>query len=67
MGRIRKSNTLSGIFMRYVLVMIGALFTFGVCTLLIFNILVNTGIIYAANYAERKINEAYDLIQARMK
>ena len=63
MGRIRKSNTLSGIFMRYVLVMLGALFTLGVCTIFIFNILVNTGIIYPANYTERKINEAYDLIQ----
>ena len=64
MGRIRRSNTLSGIFMRYVLVMLGALFTWGVCTILIFNILVNTGSIYPANYAERKINEAYDLIQS---
>ena len=64
MGRIRRSNTLSGIFMRYVLVMLGALFTLGVCTILIFNILVNTGSIYPANYAERKINEAYDLIQS---
>ncbi len=64
MGGIRRSNTLSGIFMRYVLVMLGALFTLGVCTILIFNILVNTGIIYPANYAERKINEAYDLIQS---
>lgn len=50
--------------MRYVLVMLGALFALGVCTILIFNILVNTGIIYPANYAERKINEAYDLIQS---
>ena len=50
--------------MRYVLVMLGALFTLGVCTILIFNILVNTGSIYPANYAERKINEAYDLIQS---
>lgn len=64
MGGIRKSNTLSGIFMRYVLIMLGALCTLGVCTILIFNILVNTGIIYPANYAERKINEAYDLIQS---
>ena len=64
MGRIRRSNTLSRIFMRYVLVMLGALFTLGVCTILIFNILVNTGSIYPANYAERKINEAYDLIQS---
>lgn len=63
MGRIRRSNTLTGIFMRYVLVMLLALFTLGVCTILIFNILVNTGSIYPANYAERKINEAYDLIQ----
>lgn len=63
MGRIRRSNTLTGIFMRYVLAMLLALFTLGVCTILIFNILVNTGSIYPANYAERKINEAYDLIQ----
>lgn len=64
MGGIKRSNTLSGIFMRYVLVMLGALFALGVCTILIFNILVNMGIIYPANYAERKINEAYDLIQS---
>lgn len=63
MGRIRRSNTLTGIFMRYVLVMLLALFILGVCTILIFNILINTGSIYPANYAERKINEAYDLIQ----
>ncbi|MDE7045951.1 MAG: sensor histidine kinase, partial [Acetatifactor sp.] len=50
--------------MRYVLVMLGALFTLGVCTILVFNILVNTGCIYPANYAERKINEAYDLIRS---
>lgn len=65
MGRIRKRkcSTLSGIFMRYVLVMIGALFTLGVCTFFLFNILVNTGRIYPANYAERGIDEAYSLIQ----
>lgn len=67
MGGIRKSNTLSGIFMRYVLVMLGALFTLGVCTILTFNLLVNTGNIYPANYAEQRINEAYDLIQSADK
>lgn len=60
---MRRSNTLSEIFMRYVLVMLGALFILGVCTIVMFNILVNTGCIYPANYAERRINEAYDLIQ----
>lgn len=65
MGRIKKrSSTLSGIFLRYVLVMLGALFIFGICTIITFNILVNTGIIYPANYTERKINEAYDRIQS---
>lgn len=64
MGRIIRGNTLSGIFMRYVLLMLGALFTLGVCTIIVFNILVNTGCIYPANYAERKINEAYDLIRS---
>jgi Signal transduction histidine kinase len=58
-----KRRTLSRIFMRYVLIMLLALFTLGVCTIFIFNVLVNTGRIYPANYAERKINEAYDLIQ----
>ncbi|MDY5032391.1 MAG: HAMP domain-containing sensor histidine kinase [Blautia sp.] len=65
MGRIekRRGSTLSGIFLRYVLVMLGLLLTLGTCTVLIFNILVNAGGIYPANYAERKISEAYDLIQ----
>ena len=34
-----------------------------VCTFVIFNILINTGYIYPANYAEKKINEAYSTIQ----
>ena len=65
MGRVekRRGSTLSGIFLRYVLAMLGLLLTLGICTVLIFNILVNLGGIYPANYAERKINEAYDLIQ----
>ncbi len=65
MGRIekRRSSTLSGIFLRYVLVMLGLLFTLGIGTIIIFNILVNIGVIYPANYAEGKINEAYDRIQ----
>lgn len=65
MGRIekRRSSTLSRIFLRYVLVMLGLLLTLGICTIIIFNILVNIGGIYPANYAERKINEAYDMIQ----
>ena len=65
MGRVekRRSSTLSGIFLRYVLAMLGLLLTLGICTVLIFNILVNLGGIYPANYAERKINEAYDTIQ----
>lgn len=65
MGRIgkRRSSTVSGIFLRYVLVMLGLLLTLGICTIIIFNILVNIGGIYPANYAERKINEAYDMIQ----
>lgn len=65
MGRIekRRSSTLSGIFLRYVLVMLGLLFILGIGTILIFNILVNIGSIYPANYAERKINEVYDRIQ----
>ncbi|MDD6039085.1 MAG: HAMP domain-containing sensor histidine kinase [bacterium] len=64
MGRIRKSNTLGGIFMRYVLVMLGALVAIGVGAILIFNIFINIGWIYPANYAESKINEAYDLIRS---
>ena len=45
------------------MVMLGLLLTLGICIVLIFNILLNSGVIYPANYAERKINEAYDLIQ----
>lgn len=67
MARIKRNNTLSGIFMRYVLVMLGALFILGMCIILLFNILINTGSIYPANYAEQKINEAYDLIQSADK
>ncbi|MCI5936139.1 MAG: HAMP domain-containing histidine kinase [Lachnospiraceae bacterium] len=65
MGRVeqRRGSTLSAIFLRYVLAMIGSLLTLGICTVLVFNILVNTGGIYPANYAERKIHEAYDMIQ----
>lgn len=65
MGRIEKrgSSTLSGIFLRYVLVMLGALLILGVCTIITFNTLVNIGGIYPANYVERKINESYDVIQ----
>ena len=59
----RRGSTLSGIFLRYVLVMLGLMLVLGICTVLIFNILVNSGAIYPANYAERKINEAYDVIQ----
>ena len=62
MGRIKRSNTLSRIFMRYVLVMLGALVTLVVVTYLILLILINTECIYPANYAEQKINEAYDTI-----
>lgn len=63
MGRIRKSNTLSGIFMQYVLIMIVSFLALVVCAFVIFNILINTGYIYPANYAEQKINEAYSTIQ----
>ena len=62
MGRIKRSNTLSSIFMRYVLAMLGALAVLGVSTYLILCILVNMGCIYPANYAEQRINEAYDTI-----
>ena len=65
MGRVekRRSSTLSGIFLRYVLAMLGLLLILGISTALIFNILVNLRVIYPANYAERKISEAYDMIQ----
>lgn len=66
MGRAdkRRSRTLSEIFLRYVLAMLGALLALGICTVITFNILVNIGGIYPANYVERKINEAYDTIQS---
>lgn len=66
MGGIEKgrSSTLGGIFLRYVLVMLGLLLALGVCIIFAFFILINTGGIYPADYAEKKINEAYDMIQS---
>lgn len=49
--------------MQYVLIMIVSFLALVVCTFVIFNILINTGYIYPANYAEQKINEAYSTIQ----
>lgn len=43
--------------------MLGALFALGICIIVTFNILVNTGAVYPANYAEKKISEAYEIIQ----
>ena len=65
MGRIekRRSSTLGGVFMRYVLVVLGALFILVAGIILIFSILINTGYIYPANYAEQKINEEYESIR----
>lgn len=65
MGGIKKkkSSTLSSIFLRYVLIMLGALLSLGIAAILLFNLLVNTGCIYPANYAERGILEAYASIQ----
>lgn len=64
MGRIEKrSGTLGGVFMRYVLIVLGALLMLGAGIVLIFSILINTGYIYPANYAEQKINEEYESIR----
>ena len=64
MGRIEKrSSTLGGVFMRYVLIVLGALLMLGAGIVLIFSVLINTGYIYPANYAEQKINEEYESIR----
>lgn len=62
MGRIKKSSNLSSVFMRYVLVMLGSLVVFGASIYLILYILVYTGFVYPANFAEQRIQEAYDTI-----
>lgn len=62
MGRINKSSNLSSIFMRYVLVMLGALVAFGVSIYLMLYILVYTGFVYPANFAEHRIQESYDIL-----
>lgn len=62
MGRIKKGNSLSKIFMRYVLVMLGSFVALVVGACLIFYILVNIGWIYPANFVEKKIAEVYDTI-----
>ena len=65
MGRIerKRSSTLSGIFLRYVLLMLGLLLTLAVGIAIFYNIFVNIGGLYPANYAEREIQESYDRIQ----
>lgn len=63
MGKLGKCDTLRGVFIRYVLILLFALCTLGGCIIVLFNLLLNTGLVYPANYAERKISEAYDLLQ----
>ena len=62
MGRVKRSNSLSWIFMRYVLVMLGSLVGLVIVAWLLLYLLISVGCIYPANYAEQKINEAYDTI-----
>ena len=62
MGRVKRSNALSWIFMRYVLVMLGSLVGLVIVAWLLLSLLISVGCIYPANYAEQKINEAYDTI-----
>ena len=62
MGRMSKS-TLSRIFIKYVLVMLGALSAWIVAMYVIFSIMINIGFVYPANYAERRIDEAYEALQ----
>ena len=62
MGRVKRSNALSRIFMRYVLVMLGSLVGLVIAAYLLLYLLISVGCIYPANYAEQKINEAYDTI-----
>ena len=62
MGRVKRSNALSRIFMRYVLVMLGSLVGLVIVAYLLLYLLISVGCIYPANYAEQKINEAYDTI-----
>ena len=48
--------------MRYVLVMLGSLVGWVIVDYLLLYLLISVGCIYPANYAEQKINEAYDTI-----
>ena len=48
--------------MRYVLVMLGSLVGLLIVACLLLYLLIRVGCIYPANYAEQKINEAYDTI-----
>ena len=62
MGRVKRSNALSRIFMRYVLVMLGSFVGLVIAICLILFTFISLGWIYPANFAEQKINEAYDTI-----
>ena len=65
MGRIKNKSTitLSRVFLKYVLAMLVGLLILGIGIVLLFNSLVNRGCIYPANYAERRIEEAYETLQ----
>lgn len=62
MGRMSKS-TLSRIFIKYVLAMLAALSAWILAMYIIFSIMINMGFVYPANYAERRIDEAYVVLQ----
>lgn len=62
MGRVKRSNALSSIFMRYVLVMLGLLVVLVITAYLLLYFFISVGCVYPANYAEKKINEAFDTI-----
>ena len=69
MGRVakgtrkRKGTSLSFLYLRYLAVMLGSILAAGFCLIVGFNLLVNTGMVLPANYAEKKIAEAEDTLQ----
>jgi len=65
MGSVEKKSrtTLSRIFLKYVLVMLGGLMILGTALVMVFHLLVNMNCIYPANYAERSIEAVGDTLK----
>ncbi|WP_081676679.1 sensor histidine kinase [Butyrivibrio sp. NC3005] len=59
---LKRSISLGSVFLRYVFGMLCLLLILGVSAVIIFDILINSGAVYPANYAEKCINDSIESI-----